>query len=225
MDALDDRLFAAHIRNGRLWTAHNIEVNASGVASGSGNRDAARWYELNVPVAVGTPTFVQSGTIFDPAVTNPRYFWIPSVMVSGQGHAAFGFSSAGLNDRVNASTNGRLIGDTLGTTQAINTYTASSTAYNPPSDPGPGRRWGDYTYTSLDPQDDMTMWTIQEFCDATNSYGVRVAKLVAPPPATPLSAVTAQTPNNTVPQGRTAYFVTVNGTAMPDQGSMIRARI
>ena len=33
LNALDDRLFAAHIRNGRLWTAHNIAVDAAGVAS------------------------------------------------------------------------------------------------------------------------------------------------------------------------------------------------
>src|SRR5437870_12846098 len=56
LDALDDRLFAAHIRNGRLWTAHNIEVNATGTASTTGSRDAARWYELNVPLNTGTPT-------------------------------------------------------------------------------------------------------------------------------------------------------------------------
>jgi hypothetical protein len=31
----------------------------------------------------------------------------------------------------------------------------------------------------------MTMWTVQEYCDAPNSWGVRVAKLLAPLPATP----------------------------------------
>src|SRR5262249_18721683 len=39
LDALDDRLFAAHIRNGRLWTAHNIGVNNAGVASGTIDRN------------------------------------------------------------------------------------------------------------------------------------------------------------------------------------------
>ena len=33
LESIDDRLFAAHIRNGRLWTAHNIAVDATGVAS------------------------------------------------------------------------------------------------------------------------------------------------------------------------------------------------
>ena len=48
LDALDDRLFQAHIRNGRLWTSHNIAVSATGVASSaSTRRDGVRWYELN----------------------------------------------------------------------------------------------------------------------------------------------------------------------------------
>src|SRR5690349_13466385 len=63
LDALDDRLFAAHIRNGRLWTAHNIAVDGSGNGTSSGDRDAVRWYELSVPVGTGTPTVNQSGTI------------------------------------------------------------------------------------------------------------------------------------------------------------------
>ena len=48
LDALDDRLFAAHIRNGRLWTAHNIAVTSTGAASGfdTERRNAARWYEV-----------------------------------------------------------------------------------------------------------------------------------------------------------------------------------
>ena len=34
----------------------------------------------------------------------------------------------------------------------------------------------------------MTVWTIQQFCNATNSYGVQVAKLLAPPPPPMLAA-------------------------------------
>src|SRR5207253_5241272 len=89
-------------------------------------------------------------------------------------------------------------------------YTASSTAYNPPGDPGStqGRRWGDYSYTSLDPDDDMTMWAIQEYCNATNSYGVRVVKLLAPPPAAPASASPS-----TIPAGQSSTNVTITGTS------------
>ena len=213
LDGLDERLYAAHLRSGRLWTAHNMQVNTSGVASASGGRNGSRWYELqNLST---TPTVFQSGTVFDSAASNPKSFWIPSIMVSGQGHAAMGFSTAGSANRANAGTVGRLAGDTLGTMQTPVDYTATSTAYNPPGNPGNsnGRRWGDYSYTSLDPSDDMTMWTIQEFCDATNSYGVRVVKLFAPPPATPASV----SPTS-VGQGLASVNVTVTGTQVSGSG-------
>ena len=50
LDAIDDRLFAAHIRNGRLWTAHTIAVSGSGVSSSVDpqRRDAVRWYERSL---------------------------------------------------------------------------------------------------------------------------------------------------------------------------------
>ncbi len=219
LDGIDHRLFAAHLRNGRLWTAHNIQVDGSGVASSTGGRNGSRWYELQGVVSPGTPGVRQSGTVFDGAVTTPKSYWIPSVMVSGQGHAALGFSSAGAAAHINAATLGRLAADSLDTTQGVPVlYTASSTAYNP-RDPSnnPIDRWGDYSYTSLDPNDDMTMWTIQQFCDATDSYGVRVVRLIAPPPATPNCAVPA--PVTTSPQNVTITGTSSSGSGFFDPGA------
>jgi hypothetical protein len=223
LSAIDDRLFAAHIRGGRLWTAHNIGVTAAGVAGGTGGssgtmRDAVRWYELSGIRSTdngGVPLVVESGTIFDTSATvaTARQFWIPSAMVSGQGHAALGFSTAGTLYHADAATAGRLNGDAPGTTEDVSIYTSSGTAYNPVSDPGDanGRRWGDYSFTTLDPLDDMTMWTVQEFCDATNSYGCRAVKLIAPPPATPASALP-------VAAGRPSAHVVLTGTSVAGSG-------
>jgi hypothetical protein len=225
LDGLDDRLFSAHIRNGRLWTAHNIGVNNTGVAGATNNRNAARWYELQNVISPGTPSVLQSGTLFDNNATNDanqRNYWIPSIMVSGQGHAALGCSIAGTNERINAFTTGRLVGDTLGTLRdgpggaALPGYTASSTAYNPPGDPGgPSRRWGDYSYTSLDPKDDMTMWTIQEYCNGSNTYGVRAVKLIAPPP--PPAANNSPNPA-AIQLNNPSTLVVVTATAPAGQG-------
>ncbi len=209
LDAIDERLFAAHLRNGRLWTAHTIGVLSNGVASSTPDRDAARWYELQGIATGGTFALVQSGTIFDSAASNPLFYWMPTVTVSGQGHAAFGFSQAGANAHADAATVGRLSGDALGTTETIVPYTSSTTAYNPGFN-----RWGDYSFTSLDPLDDMTMWTIQEFCDSTNSYGVRVVKLIAPPPATPSST---DHPGG-VAAGLASVSVVVTGTSTAGSG-------
>ncbi|HEX8475552.1 MAG TPA: lamin tail domain-containing protein [Pyrinomonadaceae bacterium] len=223
LDALDDRLMAAHIRNGRLWTAHAISVTSAGVGSGTDaqRRDAVRWYELVVPPSVGTPTVNQSGTIFDPAATRAaaREYFIPSVMVSGQGHAALGYSTAGTPYRADAATNGRLVGDTLGTTGAVNIYTTSTSAYNPPGDPGSPRRWGDYSFTSLDPLDDMTMWTVQQYCNGTGTYGERVARLAAPPPATPTSAAPLTVPANVPSTNVVITGTSVSGSGFYDPGA------
>ncbi len=204
LEGLDRRLLAAHLRNGQLWTSHNIAVDNTGSATGSATRDAVRWYQLTGIPTGQTPSVAQFGTVFQasPAnTTDQRSFWMGSVMVSGQGHAAFGFSAAGATNFIDAATVGRLAGDAAGTVRTPALYTSSTATYNPPGDTGgtSGRRWGDYSYTCLDPSDDMTMWTIQEFCNATNSYAVQVVKLLAPPPALPTnctpSVVTQSTAN------------------------------
>lgn len=217
LDALDDRLFAAVMRNGRLWTAHNFRVSTAGVANtAAAARNATRWYEIQN--LTGTPSLVQSGTIFDNAATlaAAHQYWIPTVMVSGQGHAAISMSAAGTPFFVNAATVGRLSGDPLGTTSGAPVLvTASATAYNPTGDPGgaSGRRWGDYSFVSLDPLDDMTMWQINQYCVAANKYGCNVTKLLAPPPATPSSTNPVSTP-----AGQASVNVVINGTSVNGSG-------
>lgn len=221
LDGIDERLMCAVIRNGNLWTSHSIDVTSSGTIDynnlNNDTRDAARWYEINN--LNGIPNLVQSGTVYDPTTpnnTNQLNYWIPSIMVSGQGHAAMGFAVAGTSAYANGATLGRLATDPLGTMEGSPVFVTSSNAsYNPPGDPGSSgaRRWGDYSYTSVDPNDDMTMWTIQQFTNATNSYGVRATKLLAPPPATPASA----SPNSLV-GGTSNVNITITGTIISGSG-------
>jgi hypothetical protein len=218
LDNLDDRYFQASIRGQQLWTVHNIDVDNTGVSTGvyaTDTRSAARWYQLDVPLGSGTPTIVQAGTVFTASAGNDslqKQYWMPSLNVTGQGHVAMGFSTAGASNYVNAEVVGRLAGDPLGTMQtptAISNNTANT--YNPASDPGGSsagrpRRWGDYSQTTVDPLDDQTVWTVQQFVDANNSYGVRVARLLAPPPATPSALADVQV-------GLPAVTVTLTGTS------------
>jgi hypothetical protein len=232
LDTLKDRLMAAHIRNGRLWTAHANAVTSAGVSSevDPQRRNGVRWYELNGIRSTdngGVPVVIQSGTVFDSAATaaGARQYWMPTVVVSGQGHAALGFSTAGTPNRIDAATNGRLAGDALGTTQSVTLYTASSTDYNPSADPGGanGRRWGDYSFTSLDPIDDMTIWTAQQYCSATNTYGLQVAKLAAPPPATPTSSSPPSVAVNLPSANVTITGTAVSGSGFYDPGANLAA--
>jgi hypothetical protein len=220
LDAVDDRLLAAHIRNGRLFTAQSIAVASTGVGSSydPDRRDAVRWYELNGIRSTdnsGLPVVVRFGTLYDPArsLSTARQYWMPSIMVSGQGHAALGFSTAGVPFYVDAGTVGRLASYGAGALGTPEMLTSSSTSYNPAGNPGGpnGRRWGDYSFTSLDPLDDMTMWTIQQFCDDVDSYGCRIARLVAPPPATPSGAPDVEA-------GNASVVVTLTGTPVIGSG-------
>ena len=206
LDGLDERLLAAHYRNGFLWTAHNVGVNNSGGTS-SVTRDGVRWYQISGIPTGQTPTVQQSGTLYDSSTTN-WFYWMGSVMVSGQGHVVLGCSAAGANEYANAAVTGRLASDTTGTMRTPSLFTASTSAYN-----APYNRWGDYSYTSLDPTDDMTLWTIQEFCNANNSYAVQIAKILAPPPALPTNCSPA-----TLLQGATVVNLVLTGPATNGAG-------
>lgn len=217
LDEIDDRLMMAHIRNGRLWTAHQIGVNNRGIGSGTVSRNGCRWYEVkNIAT---TPTLVQAGTLFKRTARNGtkfRSFWFPSIMTSGQGTTALGCSSAGKMQRVDGCIACRFASDGLSSLRAPIFYTQSSTAYNPPGDPGSpsrARRWGDYSYTSIDPCDDMSFWTIQEYCNATNSWGVRVAKIKARPPAN----ITSLVPSS-VATGQNDVQIQINGSSSNNSG-------
>src|SRR6267142_1197582 len=210
LDALDDRLFAASIHKNKitgatsLWTAHNFEVNSSGVVSTHGTRNGSRWYEFTN--LGGTPSLNQAGTLFDTVSTNPRGFWIDTVAASGQGHMALGSSYASTKDFAGVATAGRLRTDALGTIKVPSLAQISASAYNQQS--VDGQRWGDYSHTVVDPTDDMTLWTFQEWCDATNSWGVQVVQLKAPPPASPTGAVPSS-----ICAGQATVDVTIAGAS------------
>jgi hypothetical protein len=215
LDDLDDRLFAAVVRNGHLWTAHNVAVDSTGNANGGPQtRDAVRWYDVDV----ASLTLNQSGTVFDSAASDFQNYWMGTVMVSGQGHVTLGLNRANPTTDVEAGAVGRLASDPNGTMGAFSQFQSSTNS--PYTDSSfvnrPASRWGDYTYTSLDPCDDMTMWTTQEYVAGnanTYDWGVAAEKLQAPPPAT----LTTTFPTG-VPRDATTASVTIIGTSSGGSG-------
>ena len=131
------------IRNGRLWSAHNFTVSNAGVAN------TAAAIALRDPLvrvsephddadarAVGNGVRQRS-----PPGPRARQYWIPSVVVTGQGHSVLGTSMAGTTIGATPVYVGRLAGDTLGTmtgppTVAAVTFGTTTANYNPPSRSG-----------------------------------------------------------------------------------------
>jgi len=212
LDASNTRLFAAMVMKNKitgvstLWTAHTIQVNTSGVGSASGGRNGCRWYQLqNI---TGTPTVAQSGTLFNNVATasNPRGFWFPGIAMSGQGHAILAASTASAVARCDIAIAGRYRTSTAGDLEDSVHATVTGSDYNPFNGGVFVNRWGDYSQVGVDPQDNMTMWAFHQYCNTTNSYGVRAIQLKAPPPATPSLA--------TVPGCGASVAVTINGTSV-----------
>lgn len=198
LDGLDDRLMCAHIDGSSLWTTHSIGVNNVGVSSSTvcPTRNGCRWYQINI--SSHNPTLVQAGTLYQPSADNTldqRHYWIPSIMTSRQGHVIIGCSVAGAQEYANAAFAGRLATDPLGTLRAPVIYTNSTAPYNPCYDPGStrGRRWGNYSYTSLDPLNLSTIWTIQQWA-RNGRWATQVAQILAPAPTQPTQAIPASIP-------------------------------
>ena len=211
----DGRVQMAVIRGGRLWTCRNVGVNATGGAAGA-NRTGVEWFELQL--GVESAVVRQQGRVFDPAATGPRFYYYPSINVNGQGDAAMAFSGSRATEFVGAFTCGRLAAAPLNTMGMVAWLKPGEAAYQR-LDGTSRNRWGDYSYTSVDPCDDQTIWTIQEYAESpANTWGTWVNRLLAPAPA--LNSRTA-----VIHTGQSNIGFTFNGRAFWDPGAGFPCRL
>ena len=185
LDGGDDRLTSASLVNGRLWTAHTIGVTDTGQASAAA--DAQR-------CAVVRDRDADDDAVRRPvrdALLEPARLAASTSATTGcrrsrprrRGRTVIGFSAAGTrSSSTPASPSGSRPTPPArcGRRSSIRRQT---TAYNPPGDPGRaarGRRWGGSSSTSLDRCDSSTVWTLQQYTDAADSYGLRSAAPSAP---------------------------------------------
>jgi len=154
----DNRLINAVYRNGRIWCAHSGGLPAK--IAPVPNRTAAFWYEIN-PAAMPTPV-VQSG-VFDGGAGVHHAF--PSLAVNSQNDVLIGFTRVDGSRYAEAAFAGRRGTDPPGTMTSIGVLKAGMGSYTKFFS-GAENRWGDYSNTSVDPADDITMWTSQEYAAA-----------------------------------------------------------
>ena len=205
LDLNDTRLLEATIHKNKitnessLWTAHAVGVNRQGnIITGTDSdfvnkaRSGSRWYEINN--LVKSPSLKQLGTVVDgnePSGRRAQQYFSPTIAVSGQGHAVLGGTVDAYNQYLNVFVAGRYNDDAPGYTHTPQKATNTTAIYAPYIDFGGNsffyiNRWGDFSQTVVDPADDQTIWTFQEYADVDDSYGVRAVQVKAPAPATPL---------------------------------------
>lgn len=153
INTVGDRLMMSVYRNGSLWTTHCINVNG---------RAGIRWYEID-PV---TLSVIQWGNVADDSL----HYYDPSLMVNSAGHVAVAFSGSDGNQYVGSYYTGRRTSDAPGDMAVPRLFKSGEAPYQRLG-PDSLNRWGDYSYTTLDPVDESTFWTIQEYAETPIQNG------------------------------------------------------
>lgn len=174
----------AMVRSGNLWTCRAIGVDSAGNSGGSitPDRSTCEWFKLQIVGSGDSSSLTQSdtGRVRDPLNQNtyvanspstPWSYYMPSLVVNSRGDMVIGFSGSRADQRIGAFYTGRLAGDSPGTTTSIKLLRAGQTCFD-------SNRWGDYSYTSLDPNDSLTLWTVQEYAAASgNIWGTWIGAI------------------------------------------------
>lgn len=169
----DDRLQNVVYRNGSLWTTHGVGLPAS-----VPTRTAVQWWEINPT----NRSVIQFGRIDDN--TNTTFYAFPSIAVNSCNDAFLGFSCFSGNKYASAAYAFRAGTDPLNTfntpvisKQGLASYFKTFS--------GTTNRWGDYSSTTVDP-DDLSLWTLQQYAEqpvgGSSRWGTEWTSL---PPACP----------------------------------------
>ena len=212
VDALDDRLLYARVFRNRLTgevnvhTAQGLRMDFTGISSSAGDRDGARWYNIG-NVFSGAATLTAAGTVVDGSAS-PMLCITPSAAMNGQGHQFIGFTMGNSTNSPAIGGAYRLSSGSLVTSPTL--IDAGANYYNAQNGTNP-KRWGDYSFTMVDPRDMMSIWSFQEYCGANNSWRVRGLKVLAPAPT-----VTSFSPSSAIQGSTTNVVITGTGIFDPD---------
>ena len=143
IDTADTRLWNVVYRNGFLWTTHHVD---------GGNKTEAAWYRINP----ATSTVSAQGRINDPT----RWYYFPSISVNQDDVAAIGFSGSSAAEYAGGYYT--ILRPPYAAAEAVALLKSGEATYF--KDFGFGlNRWGDLSATTVDPSDNVTFWTLQEY--------------------------------------------------------------
>ena len=161
IETVSPRLMNAVFRDGYIWTTHTVNI---------GGRASVRWYEI-----YAANYSAQSGYVYDSSL----HYYMPSVTVNANGDAIMGFTGSDASQYAGSYYTGRKNSDPVGQMAVPFQFKTGQSSYNAVD--GQGRnRWGDYSLCTVDPEDDTTMWTIQEYAYSsagTDRWGTWIAQL------------------------------------------------
>lgn len=165
LDALSDRLmFRNQYRN---FGSYESFVTCHSVSSGS--RGGIRWYEYRR--TAGVLSLYQQGTY---APSDGKYRWMGSIAMNANGDIGLAYSVSSGTMFPSIYYTGRKAGDALNQLTIpegiIHTGTLAMTD---------ATRWGDYTAMNIDPSDNQTFWTTQEYIGTYGGWSPWATKITS----------------------------------------------
>jgi len=142
IDTSDTRLLNAVYRNGSVWTTHTVAVN--------GKTEVA-WYRIIPPNLVAA-----QGRISDTL----RWYYYPSIAVNRDDVAAVGFSGSSEFEYTGGYYT--ILRPPYASAEPVSLLKSGDAPYYKTFS-GADNRWGDFSATAVDPADDVTFWTLQEY--------------------------------------------------------------
>ena len=164
IDTLGDKIMTPLVYQNRggtesLWASGTVCQDANCTQP-----TGVRWYQVDVTGGNFPATPAQQQTWTNGG--DGLYRFMSSIAVDNSGNTAIGYSVSSSTEHPGIRYAGRLEGDppgNLGQGEAtMFTGAGSETDTN--------GRWGDYSYTSIDPSDGMTFWHVNEYEPTTGSF-------------------------------------------------------
>jgi len=205
-------------RNGFIYYTQTIGLPASGWT-----RTAVQWTKL-----ASDGSFLDGGRIDDPTATSTnggKWYAYPHVAVNAAGDFLIGYSQFSSAQHPSAGYSMHLAGDAAGTLRDPLIYKSGDDYYHKTFSTTTGRnRWGDFSQAQVDPSDDQTLWTLQEYAKArpgtddgnTGSNSSRWSTwwaAVAPTLPTPTVTIASGPSQSEGNSGQTPFHFTVNLSA------------
>ncbi len=148
----DTRLQQVVYRNGSLWCVHNVFLPAGGGPT----RSAIQWWQIDPTSGV----VQQRGTIDD--ASGSTSFAYPSIAVNKFSDVLIGYARFSATQYASANYSFRASTDPLNSLREDTVLKSGEGAYYKTFS-GSRNRWGDYSSTSVDPLNDVDMWTLQQY--------------------------------------------------------------
>ena len=164
LDTLGDKIMTPMVYQNRggtesLWTSNTVCTDAPCTQP-----TGVRWYQFDVTGGnfPATPVQQQTWTNNDDGL----YRFMSSIAVDNSGNTAIGYATSSSTAFPGIRYAGRLESD-----PPSNLGQGEATLFNGAgSQTDTNGRWGDYSYTAVDPSDGMTFWSVGEYYTTTSAF-------------------------------------------------------